>query len=210
MNIKNWVSERIPSNAIIIEAGAYNGDDTIFFSDLVIDGTIYAFEPVINLYNIAKEKTKDRKNVNLYNLALSDKTGTCSMYVSDLNGNEAASSSFLKPKEHLEIHPHITFKKEQIVNSVNLDEFFYDKNITTIDLMWLDLQGVEPIVLRASPITLSKIRYLYTEVSLIETYEGVELYTEFKKFIESSGFEVIHEDLPFKDMGNVLFKKISI
>jgi FkbM family methyltransferase len=210
MDIKSWISNTIPSNASIIEAGTSEGEDTIFFSDLVSNGTVYAFEPIINLYNEAKEKTKGRKNVNLYNLALSNKTGTCTMYVSDVRGKDWGSSSFLKPKEHLEIHPSVTFKTEQQVNSVNLDEFFSDKNITMIDLMWLDLQGAEPIVLRASPIILSKVKYLYTEVSLLETYEGVELYAKFKNFIESSGFEVVHEDLPFKDMGNVLFKNIHV
>ena len=72
--------------------------------------------------------------------------------------------------------------------------------------MWLDIQGSEPVVLAASPKTLTNTRYLYSEVSLIETYDGVMMYPEFKVFLEKNDFEMVFEDLPWKDMGNVLYR----
>ena len=58
--------------------------------------------------------------------------------------------------------------------------------------------------------SLKKTRYLYTEVSLEELYEGTVLYPEYKKFLESNGFEVVFEDLPWTDGGNVLFRNTRI
>jgi hypothetical protein len=69
------------------------------------------------------------------------------------------------------------------------------------------MQGAEPLVLRSSPIALSKTKYLYTEVSLIDTYENVEKYESFKLFLNESGFDIIGEELPWVDMGNILLKK---
>ena len=43
-------------------------------------------------------------------------------------------------------------------------------------------------------------------MSLIETYDNVILYPEYKKFLSENGFEIIEEELPWKDMGNVLLK----
>lgn len=76
--------------------------------------------------------------------------------------------------------------------------------------MWLDIQGSEPNVLAASPKTMGITKYLYSEVSLIETYDGVIMYPDFKVFLENNNFEMVFEDLPWKDMGNVLYRNKNL
>ena len=76
--------------------------------------------------------------------------------------------------------------------------------------MWLDMQGLEPIVIKNYPNIVSKTKFIYSEVSLIETYENVVLYENFKSYMESINFKVVFEDLPWKDMGNVLFKNLNM
>jgi FkbM family methyltransferase len=75
MKIHDWILENIPKNATIIEAGVCEGIDTLFFSDNFHDGKIYGFEPVINLFEKARERVGNRKNVNIFNIALSDTIG---------------------------------------------------------------------------------------------------------------------------------------
>jgi hypothetical protein len=104
----------------------------------------------------------------------------------------------------------MTFNVERIIESITLDDFCEQEKIEKIDLMWLDMQGAEPSVLKNSITTLSKTRYLYTEVSLIETYENVLLYPQYKEFLEINNFEVVFEDLPHQDMGNVLFRNKNL
>jgi hypothetical protein len=67
------------------------------------------------------------------------------------------------------------------------------------------MQGAEYRVLASSPEILKTVKVLFTEVSLIETYSEVLLYPEFKTWLEKQGFEMVLEDLPYDDMGNVLF-----
>ena len=96
------------------------------------------------------------------------------------------------------------------VKVINLDEWLNYKKINHIDLMWLDMQGAEPSVLRNSPNALSMTKYLYSEVSKIELYKDTELYPSFKKFLEDNNFQVVFEDIPWEDAGNVLFKNLSL
>jgi FkbM family methyltransferase len=167
---------------------------------------IYGFEPIRFLYEDTTRSIQGRNNVEVYNSALSDKSGKSIIYQSDRFGQMAVSSSLLRPKDHLQVHPEITFKEQVEIECINLDEFCLSKNINSIDFMWLDMQGYEPIVLKSSPRSMSITKYIYSEVSLIETYENVVLYPEFKEFMADNGFEPIFEDLPWIDMGNVLFK----
>ena len=206
MSIKDWILRNIPRSATIIEAGTADGTDTMWFSDNFAAGMIYGFEPDPSLYTEALQKVGNRRNVELSTLALSDKTGTATFYVSKNSGKDWGSSSILKPKDHLWFHPTITFDTKINVGTINLDEWSASKNIDTIDLMWLDMQGAEPLVLGAAPRTLVKTKYVYTEVSVIETYENVVQLEDFKKQMDSSGFEFVGVVDMWNDMGNVLFK----
>jgi FkbM family methyltransferase len=210
MNIHEWIIKNLNRNSIIVEAGTADGADTLFFSHYFNEGKVYGFEPIANLYYETLSKVNTFSNVELINAALSEKTGKEKIYVSDRFGKDWGSSSILKPKDHLDIHPEITFKNEIEINTINLDDWLNIKNHDNIDLLWLDMQGYEPVVLKSSPETLKRTKYLYTEVSLIETYENVILYPEFKQFLLNNGFVVIDEDLPWKDMGNVLFKNSNL
>ena len=204
MDIHNWIKENLNSESIVIEAGACEGIDTLFFSNIV--KKIYSFEPIPNLYKKALDRVSNRSNVELYNLALSDKNGKSKMYVSDRFGEEWGSSSLLKPKEHLKIHSEITFKEEIEIETINLDYWYEKNNLPSIDMMWLDLQGYEPIVLKSSPNILKNTKYLYTEVALIETYENNIKFPDYKIFLEEFGFEIIHDGIYWQDGGNILLK----
>lgn len=203
---KQYISSFLPANPVIIEAGVADGKDTFEMSKLWPEATIYGFEPHPYFYKIACEKNKKQKNVNIYQAALAEKDGYSDFNVSKLNSEEIfGSSSLLTPKEHLRIHPQIEFKETIQVKTFNLDQWAQQNNIEVIDFMWLDMQGIEPVILRSSPNVLQSCSVIFTEVSLIETYEGVILYPEFKIWMQEKGFKVQMEDLPYKDMGNVLF-----
>jgi hypothetical protein len=206
MAIKDWILTNIPRNATIIEAGCADGSDTLWFSDHFASGMIYGFEPDPSLYEEAIRKVGTRRNVEISKQALSDKTGEATFYISKNDGKDWGSSSILKPKDHLWFHPTITFDTQIKVDTINLDEWSSTKNIDRVDLMWLDMQGAEPIVLAGAPKTLAKTRYIYTEVSVIETYENVIQLEDFKKQMDASGFEFAGIVDMWKDMGNAMFK----
>ena len=206
MHIHRWIEANIPTNGTVIEAGSWDGADTAFFAHHLRDGKVYSFEPFPSFYYQTCQRLYGVKNAEVSHYALAEKTQPYTFYISELNGNAWCSNSILKPKDHLIMNPHITFDKQMEVQGINLDDWLQEKRIERIDMMWLDIQGAEPAVLKAAPLTLSRTKYIYTEVSLVENYEGVLLYNEYKAFMETNGFEVIHEDLPNKDQGDVLFR----
>ena len=191
----------------ILEAGAYKGEDTVEMATMLPRSSIYAFEPVPENYNDLVINTSAVKNVKTFNMALGENTGTDKIHISNdtMNSGVSASSSLLEPKEHLKFHQNITFPKSIEVKVTTIDEWALHNNIDHIDFMWLDMQGAEYLALKASPRILSTVNVLYTEVSLKQMYEGAPLYKEYKSWLNSIGFEVVKESLPWKDMGNVLF-----
>lgn len=204
---KDFMKNYLPEDPIIVEAGAHIGIDTIEFSKVWPKGKIHAFEPIPVLYTKLVNNINHCQNVYTYRLALSNKEGVSKIFVS--SGKSDASSSLLKPKEHLNVHPDVNFNNSINVNTTTLEKWAASQNIDRIDFLWLDLQGNELNVLKAATNILKTTKIIYTEVSLIETYENVPLYKELKDWLQSQGFIVKREELPWRDMGNVLFIKNS-
>jgi FkbM family methyltransferase len=204
--IKRLISNWLPSNSpIIIEAGAHIGSDTCEMGKTWPSGTIHAFEPIPEIYTKLVKNTKHFKNIITYPVALGTQTGTAEIFVS--SGGSDGSSSLLSPKEHISEHPEVQFNKSIMINTITLDEWALKNKIDRVDFAWLDMQGFELPVLKASQVILKTMSAIYTEVSLKEMYEGTVLYPEFKDWMKSNGFSVKAEDLRWNDMGNVLFVK---
>ena len=206
---KKKIAKYLPNNPVIFEAGAFNGEDSLALSKQFPKGHIHAFEPIPEVFNELKKRVRGQKNVSIYPIALGATNGMTTMYLSGASHQQRSSSSLLKPKEHLNVHQHIPFKQTLKVPIKTIDAWALQNGVPYIDFMWLDMQGNELVALKAAPKILSTVKVIYTEVSLIETYEGVPLYEEYKNWLISQGFEVKIEALAWKDMGNVLFVRNS-
>jgi FkbM family methyltransferase len=203
---KIFIAKYLPDFPVIIDAGAHYGYDSMEFSILLKNARIYSFEPIPEVYKILQKKTRWYKNIKCMPYGLSDVSGNALMHVS--SGGSDGSSSILQPKSHLNDHPEIKFEKTITVNTITLKDFFESQSLKKVDLLWLDLQGYELPVLKASDSILENVKAIHIEVSTKETYEGVATYKEIRKWLESKKFEVIVEAIPVGwDMGNVLFIK---
>ena len=200
---KSHITRFLPSNPIIVEAGAHNGSDTIEMSKTWPEGTVYAFEPIPEIFDRLVRRTRGLNNVHLFPLALSDKTGTANIFVS--SGPSDGSSSLMAPKEHVLVHPDVHFKKTIVIRTITLDVWAKENGIERVDFLWLDMQGYELAMLKASSRILQTVRVIHTEVSLKELYEGVPLYSEVRKWLDERGFRVEREELLWADSGDVLF-----
>lgn len=211
-NFLPLLKSHLPDNPIIIEAGAFNGKDTKKLSLYFSTGIIHAFEPVPEIFAALTSQTADLINVHRYQIALSNKIGTTLFYVSEhpkKPGKICQAGTLLKPKERLAKSP-ITYPSTIEVQTITLDDWARKCAITTVDLIWLDLQGHELTVLKASPKILQKAALIYLEVNFIQAYEEQPTYKEINEWMESNGFIAIARD--FDDnhqwfFGNVLYAK---
>lgn len=208
--ILQYLTQHLPNNPIIVEAGAFDGSDTLKMSSHWPQGTIHAFEPVPEIFSILEEKTNQRTNIVRHQIALSDHNGSATLYVSEKPsrpGEPFQAGTLLKPKERLK-HSPITYPSTITVPTTTLDTWAKQHAIDHIDFMWLDLQGLALPVLKGGANILKTVRALFVEVEFVEAYEGQAQYADIRSWLETQGFTAVAQD--FLDTtswiyGNVLF-----
>ena len=178
MDINNFIKDL--NVKVFVEIGCHNGKDTINFRKAHPHARIVCFEPdPRNLNLLEKNNTKDIAEI--YPFAVSNQNGKSKFYQSsgvcpikhlaDEFGDWSLSSSLKTPTGHLSMHRWVTFPKTAEVSTIRLDDFEPLKN-TIIDFMWVDVQGAEDLVFSGAKETLKNTRYVYTEYSNTELYQG--------------------------------------
>ena len=203
---KYILKKYLPANTVIIDCGANEGSDSVELARVFPRGTIHSFEPVPEMFQRLKDSTKKYRNIRCYELALSSETSKVKMFLS--SGASDGASSLLQPKSVLEDHKGLYFNNTIEVQCMSLDDWAAANGVSHVDFLWLDMQGGEYKTLHASNKIIDTAKVILSEVSLKETYEGVPLYPEFRKWLAGKGFEVMNEAIPQgTDMGNALFVK---
>ena len=161
-------------NPTIFEIGCADGRDTQEFINTFGNLNIYCFEPEPKNIEIVKS-TISYPGHHLFEGAISDVTGklTFNRSRTDNPSDLSYSGSIKKPKEHLNEWPFIKFDQTIEVASITLDDFCDKNNISIIDFIWADVQGAEESMIIGGKKTFeNKVRFLYTEYSNREYYEG--------------------------------------
>jgi FkbM family methyltransferase len=183
--IKSWVREtfRAPGPKTFLELGAHTGMDTEWIAGLP-GVTVHAFEPD------PRNRQEPRHNVTLHRAAVAECDGAGRLILSKTGwGREwTHSSSIKRPKNHLQRYP-VTFGESVEVELVALDTFTRRHGLGLIDFIWADIQGAEGEMIRGGRRTLGRTRYLYTEYSDDEMYEGQATLGEMLEMLP--GFRVV-------------------
>lgn len=186
------INDFLPADPVIIDAGAFKGAESKLMAQKWPKGHVHAFEPVPELYQALVSKTEKISNITTYAHALGTVNGIAEMYISTMDSEQpSASSSLRAPKEHLVHAPKVHFNQVIQVQTLTLDTWAKVHHVPRIDLMWLDMQGVEQDVLEASPNILKTTKVIITEVSFVEAYEGQRQFKDLKEFLEKKGFVFI-------------------
>ena len=169
-------------NPTILEIGCNDGSQTLWFLEMFENPKVYCFEPDPRAIARFKAKVGQRSNVNLFEMAISDRNGEVTFYQSGGHKHEEMakdnpegwdlSGSIRQPKNHLTAHPWITFEQSITVKSETLDTWRNEHGIKIIDFIWMDVQGAEIDVFRGGKNAFGKTRFVYSEYSNKELYEG--------------------------------------
>lgn len=166
--IRKWTEKTfsVPGPKMFFELGSHRGTDTAWMS--AISGvTVHAFEPD------PRNHQPSRSNVIQHRTAISDRDGRAPFTLSLRGwGQEwTHSSSLKKPANHLARYP-VTFGETIEVETISLDTFSRHECPGLIDFIWADIQGAEREMIRGGRETLARTRFLFTEYSDDELYEG--------------------------------------
>ncbi|MEO8380958.1 MAG: FkbM family methyltransferase, partial [Acidobacteriota bacterium] len=166
--IREWVEKRFRNAQpkTFLELGAHRGTDTAWMAQ--IPGvTLHAFEPD------PRNDQPTRPNVTLHRAAIADVDGRSGFVLSAAGWGQVwtHSSSLKRPKHHLTRYP-VTFGETIEVETVALDSAARRLGLDTVDFIWADIQGAEGEMVRGGLDLLRRTRYLFTEYSDDELYEG--------------------------------------
>lgn len=184
------VKDFLPSNPCILEAGAHMGYDTVGLAKVWPRGTVYAIEPIPNLFDELQNKTKSLKNVKTYRFGFGPEATQSKIFVS--SGTSTGSSSILRPTAHKDFFPTVTFSEEISIEIKAIDQWMQDEQIPVLDFLWLDMQGYEVPALRGATRSLENVSVIYTELSSTEVYEGMITQDQYIEFLKYKGFELVH------------------
>jgi FkbM family methyltransferase len=187
----------LPSQPVILEAGAYHGETSLEMVKRWPQATVYSFEPVPELLAIVKKNTAAFPNIHVSGLALSEKIGTAVFHMSAMEGKpdeSLGSGSLLEPSHHREGFPWVKFDKTITVNTTTIDAWAQQSGVAKIDFIWLDIQGTEFQVLKAAPNIMKTVKVVITEVEFVEMYKEQTLFAEMKPWFEAQGFALVAAD----------------
>jgi FkbM family methyltransferase len=192
-------AQYLPSNPVIVEAGAYDGKETCVLASYWPRGYIHSFEPVQELFKKVVSNTKHVSNISVYNLALGVHCGPAIFYLSvepEDTEHVSQSSSLYPPKEHLNYSTSL-FERTESVTVTTLDEWAEQQGVEKVDMLWLDMQGYELPALKASPKILSGVSVILTELEFVEAYMGQPLYKEVRAWLAEQGFVLVAGNFGF-------------
>lgn len=195
----------LPSNSIVLEAGAQFGEDTAWMSEMWPDGLIHSFEPSPTSFIELQRVAESHSNIHAYQLALSNKKGELPFYLA------GGASSLLKPTEGFNRdYFHSDLDHPIYVQVDTLDDWAAENQVDRIDFMWLDMEGNELNALKGGINTLQNVKVIYTEVNLQRFWNGCVMYHEIKEWLEEQGFIEIWSDITPHWHGNVLFLNTNL
>ena len=182
----------------IVHIGAHYGEEIQEYVDNGIQ-KITVFEPLSGNFDVLSERLKDvNADIEGYQVALGSKKGTATMF---LSSNEAQSSSILKPKDHLEHHPDVSFDGTEEVEVETLDSY----NIGEANFINIDVQGYELEVLKGGAETLKHVDYVYCEINRDELYEGNAFVEDLDVFLADYDMERVETDWSGTLWGDALY-----
>ena len=153
------------------------GQNSAKFITAIPNAHLYCFEPdaraIVRFKNNPMLRTD---HVHLYEVAIGSRTGRTTFYPSTSDDQDGGgfdqSGSIRSPKNTALDHPWVKFGKPITVQTLTLDDWCRDNKISDVDFIWMDVQGAERDVIDGGTQTLRKTRFIYTEYSNNELYEG--------------------------------------
>jgi len=182
----------LSTTPVIFDVGAHIGSTAKQYRQLFPNALIHCFEPFPQSFARLKTETTNDSHTSVYNLALSNKKGKAL-----LNANRSpATNSLLSTDEKGSFYwgeGLLETMDKCEVETTTVDHFCQDRDLLSIDIMKLDVQGAEFFVLSGATKMLSSqsISMVYMELILASTYQGQKKLHEYMGLLDSFGYELL-------------------
>lgn len=170
---------------IILDCGAYNGNQTQRLVDNWLHPEISLVEANPELIPNLKKRFKEYKNIHIFENALGIKNGSINFNIT----KNIVGSSVFSPSEY---SYKSQGKQSEIIKSIPVKMCTFDSlfsHYSFIDFVNMDLEGSELEVLKSASKSLPKIKILLVEVQFIKLFENNSLFSEIEIFLRQKGFQ---------------------
>jgi FkbM family methyltransferase len=172
----------------ILDVGANEGQYAGEILEGKYKGNIYSFEPIHSVFNKLKANAQAFPKWQVFNHGIGSEEGQTTINISE---NFVSSSILPIGKSSLEVEPKTRSTHRETIDVTTIDSFFAkNSHFERPILLKLDVQGYEMEALKGAIKSLSSIKLVQVELSLVSTYEGAPLYGEVIDFLEEYGFEL--------------------
>ena len=179
----------LPEHFTILDCGASVGHSSLSLLKRYPGAQVYAVEADPSLYQKLLNNTKNQPNIKAFHYALGDRDGVSSFYPNKPGRHHDQGSVYPQSKKHW-FWKSIQLESTPIeVPMKTLSTFCAENNISHFDYLYLDMQGAEYPMLKASPEIMEKAKVIFTEVSFMKIYKGITLYNEVRSFLIKHGFK---------------------
>lgn len=177
----------------IVQVGAHEGQE--YTEHVKLGGRHFLYiEPQTSVFAKLKANVGDKPGVTLVNCGIAETPGKMRMYQETANGGQ--SSSFLKPKIHLQQYPGIVFHDGEEVEVQRLETVYRGWREqhpvwggSDCTLLSVDVQGYELAVFRSLTWKqLANFDVILCEVNRNEVYEGCPMVTDIDSYLADHGF----------------------
>ncbi len=202
------LSQFLPENPVVIEAGAYEGRDTEYLAKKLRLAQIYTVEPLTTAFPTLLKKVQFYPNVKTFNVALDEVTGSKDFYICHGTNGESPvfefHSSLLRPIGSSAIH---LLGPIEVVPCVSLFDFCEAEQIKKVDMLWLSTEGNELQILKGAGELLNQVSLIYVRTQLYPTRESITLFEDLRKFMEGNGFILLSHFYLKNIHGDAVFVK---
>ena len=180
-----YLSKYFNKDPLIFDVGSHKGELLYFFKELFSNSKVYCFEPQLDIFNTLLKfiKTNKYKNVVCENIGLDKFDGTKYFY----SLNNTTQSTFLQIKDHKE--------KIKSINDCKVargDNYCFLKKIESIDILKINVQGLELDVIMGFEKYLSKssIKLVLVEFDYSNRYEKKTTVGNLENFLSKYNYSL--------------------
>jgi len=165
------------------------------YSDLILKDfgncNIYMFEPQVKIFKKLKIKYKNKKNIKIFNYAISDKNSFKKIYINQHDLTSSLSPISVKNNTYYKLKSKLfgttssgMIVKQLKVKTVTLKKILQLNKIRKVDLAKIDTEGHEYEVLKGLQSNIKNINYILIEFrndKIYKSYNANKIHSYLKK-----------------------------
>ncbi|MBT6121510.1 FkbM family methyltransferase [bacterium] len=189
----------------VFDVGSRDCEQSVEFHEHFPSASIFAFEANPQTVPICEKIAANYDNITVIPKAVNDYDGTCTFYQIDTENYSAspipksyknkeilykAGGSSLIKHAHFDVGKGLNTKAVD-VNCTRLDSFCTANKISTVDILWMDLEGAEFKALQSLGPAISKVKIMQLEAQIHKKGSSNYSFEELRTYLSKYGFDYV-------------------